>query len=117
MARNDNNILVLLGFNCTGDLGPYTFYRSRRGKRVFFPRAPALNPPSTIQKIMRQRFRNVATIWRALTTPQRADWEAASITCRLRCTGYNLFLHYRLTGNNVLIDRVETYTGIVLNRG
>ena len=53
----DTSILRYLGFNTQGDLGPWTFYTSKRKGLVFFAKAPPLEPPSLMQNHKRNKFR------------------------------------------------------------
>lgn len=80
-----------IALNIQGDIGPLTLYTSSRGKIVGFLRAPPLNPPTATQEAIRDIFRNAATQWRALTSPQRADWRTVAQRCNLGITGYNLW--------------------------
>lgn len=113
MAR-DNLILALCGFNVTGDLGPISVYRSRRGALVFYPRVPALSPPTTLQLIQRNRFRAAAISWQGLPEETRAQWEAATIAAKLAVTGYNLFTYYQMTGDVGTLRTITNHTGIPL---
>ena len=114
MAQQDNKILALIGFNCTGDMGPYTFYRSSKGQLVFFPRAPALNPPTMTQRVIRQRFVTAGALWRGLTDANQADWLRATVLAKLRITGYNLWLYWCMTSDRGAIAYVERVSGLTL---
>lgn len=113
MALN-NLLLGLAGFNVTGDVGPLTVYRSRRRALVFYPRMPALNPPSTLQLIQRNRWTTAAILWRAALPATRADWEAAAQKARLMCTGYNLWVYHQCTGDDATLRTITRNTGIGL---
>ena len=117
MARSDLKILALLGFNCTGDVGPYTFYRSKRGQLVWFPRAPALNPPSQIQLAIRQRFKQAGADWRTLNQSDRAAWLHTSKCCGLAITGYNLWVYWRTIRDLACIRAIERSCQTTLNMG
>jgi hypothetical protein len=117
MARIDNKLIALLGFNTTGDLAHLTFYRTHTGKIVWFPRAPALNPPSVIQKIIRERFNQAGRDWRLLSQDDRALWLHTSKCCRLMITGYNLWVYWRLTRDLIAITYIESKCGVTLNLG
>jgi len=114
MAKVGLEILAMLGFNCTGDLGPWTLYTSARHQLVFYPRVPALNPPTTQQLSQRAAWTAAATAWRALTPAQRAAYELASKRGSLKATGYNLWLFGQVTDRRDVIDTISRQTGIPL---
>lgn len=90
-------ILQFLGILTNGDLGPYTFYRDRRGHLVFFPKTWPKDPATYNQKLNRDRFRHAAVRWRGLAPQTRTDWNTLSMRANLTITGYNLFIAY-MTG-------------------
>lgn len=107
-------MIALCGFNVTGDLGPLSVYRSRRGPLVMYPRVPALSPPTTLQLIQRNRFRAAAISWQQLPETTKADWERATMAAHLAVTGYNLFTYYQLTGDLNTLRTITDHTGIGL---
>lgn len=107
-------MLNLLGFGPTGDLGPLTGYTSKRGKPVFFLKAPPKTPPTTWQKIQRNKFRLVSYLWDRLPGGQQLDWLKAAKAAKLNITGYNLFLWYQQTHDDAVIHTVERQSGITL---
>lgn len=113
MRRNED-ILRFLGFNTQGDLGPWTFYTSKRKGLVFFQKAPPLEPPSRKQIHQRNKFRLTAMIWRGLAQQQRDDWNQAALTARLQITGYNLFTYYVTRNDVAAITTVEQQANIQL---
>lgn len=113
MLQN-RSLLKLLGFNTQGDLGPWTFYTSKRKGLVFFQKAPPTKPPSFLQVHQRNKFRLTAMLWRWLTPQQRKNWELVSKRLSLRITGYNLFTYYVVTGDEAAIETVQTQAGIDL---
>jgi len=114
MARTDNKILALLGFNCTGDLGPYTLYTSTRHQLVFFARVPALNPASPAQAYQRARWIAAAKTWRAGPQYKRNQWELAARRAGLKITGYNLWVYTHVTRDRSILPAIERQTGIAL---
>lgn len=114
MARTENKILALLGFSCTGDMGPWTFYTSYRKQIVFFPRMPALNPASQAQLIQRAIWTAAAAAWKAKPTQQRADWEAACRRTSCKITGYNLWVFTLTTGNLTAMETIGRQAGVSL---
>lgn len=102
-----NSILHFLGLNTQGDVGPWTFYTSKRNGLVFFAKAPPLEPPSRKQIHQRNKFRLIANVWRSLSPTQRATWLAAAQAAHLRITGYNFFLYYLMTRDAAAVRTVE----------
>lgn len=112
MAQSLEQFLRFCGFNTQGDLGPLTTYTSRRGKLVYFPRAPPKEPASAEQFLQRTKFRMTGNAWRAAAATKRTAWETLSKRANLRVTGYNLFTYWHMTGDNKAIDTLANQTGI-----
>lgn len=110
MLTPTNKILSLLGWRPTGDLGPLTGYTSRRGKIVWFLKAPPTCPPSDWQISQRNKFRLVAMAWKALTEVQRDQWKTAEQLGHLNITGYNLFTYWCLTRDDDTIRTIQRQT-------
>ena len=106
--------LNLLGLRPTGDLGPLTGYTSKRGKPVWFLKAPPKTPATCWQVRERNTFRRIARLWSALSDPQRAAWLQAGRAAGLNITGYNLFVWYQYTQDHDVIHTVERQSGITL---
>jgi len=87
----------LLGFNLTGDLGPYTCYTSKRRKLVVFTKAPPKTPTTHRQQFQRQSWIIFARDWKLLPQTARDLWELATKRGSLFLTGYNLYIWYRTT--------------------
>lgn len=85
-------IYQMLGLNVQGDIGPYTTYRSKRGKMVIFLRAPPRVPPSDWQINIRNRWTVIAAAWASLPAAVRAAWLRTARRAHLRMSGYNLYL-------------------------
>lgn len=112
--KTDPLILRFLGFNTTGDLGPYTFYTSKRKGLVWFTKAPPCEPPSVMQTHQRNKFRLTGYLWRNISPEMRARWNQAPHLANLAITGYNLFTYYVLTSDVATIRTVERHSGLVL---
>lgn len=110
----NQTILRFLGFNTQGDLGPWTFYTSKRRGLVWFTKAPPLEPPSFLQIHQRNKFRLVGLLWSYLDLQQKADWELASKQARLKITGYNLFTYWVMSGDEETIETIMDNTAIDL---
>ncbi len=114
MKPLDPGLFQYLGWNTQGDLGPWTFYTTKRGDLVFFPKAPPLVPPTPDQTYQRNRFKLVANLWKALRPETREAWESATIAANLRIHGYNLFVYYILTRDRLAIRTVERNSHVQL---
>lgn len=110
----DLKILHMLGTHVTGDLGPYTFYTSRRSGVVFYPRSPALQPPTPLQLHYRNTFRIAGYVWRNLQPYLRTNWLRAASLANLSITGYNLFTYYIVTQDTPAIETVQRQSGLQL---
>jgi len=114
MAATDNKLFALLGFNCTGDVGPWTIYTSKRRQLVIGPRTPAMNPPTVTQTIMRNRWRTAAAWWPRLPPGHRELWEEASRRTSLGITGYNLWIWWYAHQDRATIATIERQSGVEL---
>ncbi len=112
--RRTEDLLRYLGFNSQGDLGPWTFYTSKRGALVYFIKSPPLEPPSVLQLSVRNSIRLAAYTWRSLTPQARDDWELVSKRAHLSIHGYNLFVFWLLRQEHAAIHTLERITGIDL---
>lgn len=108
------SLLQFLGFRATGDLGPFTFYTTKKGNTVFFPKAPPTCPPSDRQIIQRTKFRLIARFWKQIPATKRAAWELATIKLRLRLTGFDLFTWYHTAGDRQTIATIERLANLTL---
>ncbi len=97
----------LLGLNIGGDFGPFTFYKTRRGKVVWFLKAPPTCPPSPKQIANRNQFRLAALLWNSLTDAKREQWELTTRRLSLSMTGYNLFLHFTINADAAALATLE----------
>ena len=107
-------LFSLMGWNATGDLGPFTFYTSKRRKLVWFIKAPPTTPPTYWQLRNQNNFHLIAHHWRSLTPQYKAAWERATKRLSLRLTGYNLFIYCCMTGDTAAIRTIEHQSGETL---
>lgn len=107
---------VWLGLTVQGDLGPLTLYTSKRGKTVWFLRAPPLRPPSDLQENFRDFFRTAAASWRQTAPANRTNWQLAANHCSLGISGYNLWVWYSYTRDEPALKTIERQSGIDLYR-
>lgn len=110
MLEPTSKILCILGFRPTGDLGPLTAYTSKRGKVVWFLKAPPTTPPSDWQLHCRNAFRLIAHVWNALTEDVRQQWSLAERRGFLNITGYNLFVYWNMTRDDAAIRTIQRQT-------
>lgn len=114
MATLSPNLLPLMGLNPSGDLGPFTIFRTRRLHIVWYLKAPPEKSASYLQRRHRNAWRAAAEVWKALTQLERTAWNTAARLARLSISGYNLFLSYQLTKDASIIRTIERHSGISL---
>lgn len=107
-------LLSFLGIVLWGDFGPTTLYRNKNGKLVAFQKTFPKKAPSAAQLLQRQLFIDAATAWQQLTTTQQAQWELATKRTSLRMTGYDLFVHNHITGDDDAIRAVARQSATTL---
>lgn len=110
MLEPTSKILSILGFRPTGDLGPLTAYTSKRGKVVWFLKAPPTTPPSEWQIHCRNTFRLIAYAWSHLRPEDRQQWSLAEHRGHLSITGYNLFVYWNITNDHAAIRAIQRQT-------
>ena len=115
MLLESQRLFRFLGFNTQGDLGPYTFYTSKRHGLVWFPKSPPLKPPSYLQTVQRNRFRLAAELWRSLTEEERSNWMLAATRAHLWIHGYNLFVIGATKPGPTSFPTIERQSGIDLD--
>lgn len=109
-----HKLLNYLGWQPTGDLGPLTGYTTRRGRGVWYLKAPPKTPATPWQGRERNRFRVIAALWRELEPAQRSNWLRAARAARLSIGGYNLFVWYQYSLDDDAIHTVERQSRITL---
>lgn len=112
--RRTEDLLHFMGFNTSGDYGPWTFYTAKNQALVFYIKAPPLEPPSVLQESQRNAFRLAAYTWRTLSTEEQIKWETVSTLTHLSITGYNLFVFWVLRREDAAIQTLERLSGIRL---
>lgn len=112
--RPPENLLPLLGFYPSGDLGAYTIYPTRKRKVVWFLSTSPRKPASYLQRHHRHRWGLVNRLWNMLSGDTRAAWASAASKAHLTISGINLFLFYHMTGDAAAIRTVERHSGITL---
>lgn len=125
MASNKHMILAKVCFQAQGDLGLFTTYTStklsgrtngaKNRRIIFFPKIWLSDPTSPRQQQNRNRWRAAATMWRALTPAERANWEASCRRLSMPLTGYNLFVYWRTNPDSAAtLDTIQRQSGITL---
>lgn len=111
------NLFNLLGFNVAGDMGPLTFYTSKRGKLTWFAKAPPTSPPTDWQIRQRNKFRLAAAVWSHMEPSEHQQWDLAASRASLCMTGYNLWVHFALIKDTSTIRTIErqTQTSLILH--
>jgi hypothetical protein len=78
--------------SASGSIGGVTYSHNRSGMYRRARRVP-VNPNTTYQQSQRDAFSTAAGLWRTLTAPQRADWEAyAAATPTTNSLGQTVYL-------------------------
>lgn len=103
-----------LGWNTQGDLGPFTFYTSKRKGLIWYDKAPPTCPPTPLQLLQRGRWATAAAAWTQQTPATRASWNLAAARAHLRIGGLNLWMYHRLSFDEGAIRTIESQTGLTL---
>lgn len=104
----------LLAMQISGDVGGYTIFTDRFGRKTVFPKSPPEKPPSSQQLIQRQRFKTAQTSWNALSSDQVKNLEDACRITNVPMTGQNLWIHTALTNDTEAMKTIERQSGITL---
>ena len=105
-----DHLYCALGFVIWGDLGHLTIYRNKRGLVTWFEKTWPHKSPSPAQILQRAKFIEAAAAWQALTFLERRQWNLATARASLCMTGYDLFIHWRLSGDSAAIATLENQT-------
>lgn len=111
MTRHDLKILGFLGFNTTGDLGPYTLYTRYNGALVYYARTPALNPASPAQQLQRAKWTAAAKGWHDSAAEVKHRWERITRATSAKLTGYNLFIYWATTEDAATVRTMARQAG------
>ncbi len=104
----------LIGFNPTGDLGPFTFYTKANGTVVWFLKAPPKTPPTPWQLRNMELWTVAAAEWRSMNPTLKAAWHQVQRLAHLGITSYNLWIWFFCTNNRPAIRTIEHQTGLTL---
>lgn len=104
----------LWGIIAWGDFADLTMYRGHQCQVIVFAKTWPDRPPSAEQLAHRAAYKAAATAWSALSADQRAQWNLACRRASLTMHGYNLWLHWNLTGDDKAIATLERQTNTTL---
>ncbi len=104
----------LIGLIVSGDVGDYTIYTDRHGRKVVYPRQPPEVPRSPAQALQRNRFKTAQADWRALTADEKKALEDACKKLSMPMTGQNLWISAALRHDTESYHTVQTQSGITL---
>lgn len=113
MSKPKQFILQGICFKAQGDVGPLTSYTNKRGI-VCFLKAWLRDPASRKQIAHRDRVREAARLWQLLCPGCKRRWEIASKKAGTQLNGYNLFVHWVMTGEDSNIEAIERQSGHTL---
>ncbi len=105
----------MMGWNPTGDFGPLTMYTAKNKKPVMFLKAPPTKPPTTRQRIVRDRMGYYAAWWSKQSLEVKAQWELTSKRAHLRMTGYNLFQWWSWHRDRQVLATIQRQANVNLN--
>jgi len=106
--------LGLLGIRVQGDLGPWTIYTDRYGRKKWFLFSPPTKPPTDAQIAQRGRFRTAQANWSNLSDQEKKNLETACLRTSLVLTGQNLFISAQLTGKQEALQVVARQAKVTL---
>ncbi len=104
----------LIGFNPTGDLGPFTIYTAKNRKPVWYIKAPPTAPPTARQSFIRSRMAQHAAFWARQSLEFKAAWELASKNAQLRMNGYALYQWWLWHSDRAKLRTIEHQSGVTL---
>lgn len=111
-APNPNLFPSLLGTWVSGDFGGLTIYTTKKGKKVFYQEAPALEPPTPAQTNQRNRFRTAQAEWKNQTHQVKKNLENMCIRASLVMTGQNLWIRVAMRHEQSAYETLQHQTGI-----
>jgi hypothetical protein len=104
----------LIGFNPTGDLGPFTIYTSRRAGTVWFLKPRGKKFMCFRRTHYQNRFKFAGQAWRTLTQETRNAWNLACRRAYLYLHGYALWTWWQLRRDRPAIRTIERQSGVRL---
>lgn len=107
-------LAIILGLVAGGDIGETTIYQNKNGKVVWLAKTYPDKPASPKQLAWRELWKTAVDAWNDLTATQRDQWEQASRRASLCAHGFNVWMHWKLTGDQLAIETLERQTHTTL---
>lgn len=107
-------LFQMIGYLTNGDIGPWTFYTSTRGRLVFFPKTYPKDPATYHQTLYRNKWRHAGLRWQLLDQTTKDLWELAAKRNHLTVSGFNLFIFYILGNHTKYIETIERISNVDL---
>lgn len=104
--------LNFFGVRIQGDIGPITCYRSSRRGLVWFPKAPPKCPPTDLQIDHRDKWKDIIENWTELPAATKENWERLTRRASLSLSGINLYIWWRCSQDDAIIQTLQRQTGI-----
>lgn len=104
----------LWGIVISGDFGDLSMFRGHQCQVIVYAKTWPDRPPSAEQLAHRALYKAAADAWRLLTPDAREQWHLAARRASLTMHGYNLWLHWKLTGDDQTIATLERQTNTTL---
>lgn len=101
-----------LGLNISGDLGAFTCFTDRFGKKVWYPKTPPETPETPGQRQQRDRFATAVSNWKQADQATRDAYEAVSLAASLMMTGHNLYVSLSFSQDDRARQTLIRQTGI-----
>lgn len=103
-----------LGVNASGDLGAFTCYTDRFGKKVWYPKSPPETPETPGQRQQRDRFAAAVANWNDLDQATKDAFEQLTLSASLMMTGHNLYISLSFSQDDRLRQTLVRQTGITI---
>lgn len=112
MRTKLTSLLHLIGLQVQGDIDGVTCYRSARKPLIWYLKAPPTKPPSDLQIWQRQRWTDILQDWLDFSDAARLAWMRLATLGHLRIHGLNLYIWWRCSEDDSIIQTLERQTGI-----
>jgi len=106
--------LNFLGITFQGDIDGITCYRSKTGAVIWFPRAPPKCPATDLQNQLRDKWKAIINDWTELSALARANWNLVCDRASLSLHGLNLYIWWRCSQDDSIIQTLERQTGVTV---
>jgi len=104
----------LLGHRVIGDLAGFTCYTDKRGRKIFYEKAPPDKPATPAQRLQRNKFRDCVLAWKSLSDAEKFALEEAVRKTHLCLTGQNLFVSCSLMQKPRVYETVARQSNEIL---